>query len=127
MPTKILEAGQELKKLDTAKTPPNYQNVQIGIYSLQEQAAKRASEILSNTYPKISVKTNNDHVCTDRLRSLSKNSDVFVFSWRSSKHQAFYCVKEHQPKDKILLQPPGKGCSSLVTIVAENIHRMETQ
>jgi len=44
---------------------------------------------------------------------VEQEADVFVFAWRSSKHQAYYCVKENRG-DRPLSMPAGKGAASIV-------------
>ena len=87
----------------------------IGIYSLVDDAAKRASDYLNAKFPNISIKLNNDKQCTDRLRHLAKNADIFVFASKASKHQAFYCIKNNRPTTLAdMLIPDGKGSSSII-------------
>ena len=87
----------------------------IGIYSLVDDAAKRASDYLNAKFPNISIKLNNDKQCTDRLRHLAKNADIFVFASKASKHQAFYCIKNNRPTTLAdMLIPVGKGSSSII-------------
>jgi hypothetical protein len=85
----------------------------IGIYTLTEGAGQRAKSILEKYFPSARVETNRDHGATDRLVSLAKSADVFVFAWKSSKHQAYYCVKEARAGKAIIL-PSGKGTVSIV-------------
>lgn len=92
----------------------------IGIYTLMENAGQRAKCILEKYFPKSRIETNKDSVATDRLTSLAKNADVFVFAWKSSKHEAFYCVKEARRGREIIL-PPGKGTASIVRSALEHI------
>ncbi len=102
----------------------NYSDIKIGIYTLVEQAGQRAASMLEGAYPNITINTNSDHACSDRLRSMSKNSDIIVFCSKASSHQAFYCIKDNQPDDRLFLQPLGKGSASIVRIVGENITKM---
>jgi hypothetical protein len=85
----------------------------IAIYTLAETAGQRAQQLLSKLVPGINVSLNSDKVCTDRLAALARNADLFVFAWRSSKHAAYYCIKEHRPKEMRLLMPQGKGTASM--------------
>lgn len=85
----------------------------IALYSLTEPAAQRARDVLRSIAPKAQIEITADTVATDRLRHLSTKADVFVFAWRSSKHQAYYCVKEHRGP-RPLAMPPGKGAASIV-------------
>lgn len=85
----------------------------IGIYTLMEPAGQRARQLLQRLLPKATIEWNGDSVATDRLKHLASNADVFVFAWKSSKHQAYYCVKAARP-GKSLIMPPGKGMASIV-------------
>jgi len=92
----------------------------IGIYTLTESAGLRAKNLLEKYCPSARVVLNNDSVATDRLTSLAKNADVFVFAWKSSKHQAYYCVKDARREREIVL-PLGKGTASIVRGALESI------
>jgi hypothetical protein len=92
----------------------------IGIYTLTDGAAHRASTILKKYYPEAKIEINNDHDATDRLKSLAKNADIFVFAWKSSKHQAYFCIKEVRAQEEILMAP-GKGSASIIKSVIDKI------
>lgn len=92
----------------------------IGIYTLTEGAGQRAKIILERYFPGARVETNNDHAATDRLVSLAKGADIFVFAWKSSKHQAYYCVKDSRGSKEIIM-PSGKGTASIVKSAMEFI------
>lgn len=70
--------------------------------------------MLGQLVPDIKVSLNNNTVCTERLASLAQKSDLFVFAWRSSKHAAYYCIKNHRPKDLPIVMPRGKGTASIL-------------
>lgn len=91
----------------------------IAIYTLSEAAGLRALQILIKLVPGIKVALNSDKVCTDRLAALARTAELFVFAWRSSKHAAYYCIKEHRPKEMRLLMPQGKGTASIVRALLE--------
>lgn len=91
----------------------------IAIYTLAETAGQRALQILAKLVPGIDVALNSDKVCTDRLAALARNSELFVFAWRSSKHAAYYCIKDHRPKEMGILMPQGKGTASIVRALLE--------
>jgi hypothetical protein len=92
----------------------------VGIYSLTEPAAIRAKQLLETMYPGVNVVVNHDHEETEALSNLAKSVDLFVFAWRSSKHQAYYCVKKYIQADRLLL-PQGKGSTSIVNCLLERI------
>ena len=91
----------------------------IAIYTLAETAGTRALQILTKLAPSINVALNSDKVCTDRLAALARSAELFVFAWRSSKHAAYYCIKDHRPKDMRILMPHGKGTASIVRAILE--------
>lgn len=95
----------------------------IGIYTLTDGASQRASAVLKKYYPNARIEVNNDHDATDRLKSLAKNSDIFVFAWKSGKHQAYFCVKEARVNDEILMAS-GKGSASIIKCVMDKIYAM---
>jgi hypothetical protein len=88
----------------------------IGIYTLNEPAGQRAREIIEGLLPSAQVELSHATEATDRLRHLAKNADLFVFAWKTSTHQAFYCVKDAR-KDREVILPPGGGTASLVRSV----------
>ena len=89
-------------------------NKKIGISTLNENAAKRIREIIVSKVPSCKIDLNSDKECTTRLKALASNSDIFVFSWKCSKHQAFYCIQNNRSKELPLLQPLGKGSASIL-------------
>lgn len=96
----------------------------IGIYTLTEGAAHRAKSILKKIYPNAKVEINSDFVETDSLVNLAKTADIFVFAWKSSKHQAYYCVKKARHGKCDLILPSGKGASSIIQSCNEAIMQL---
>lgn len=94
----------------------------IGLYTLTESAGIRAKRVLEKLLPAARIEFNSDHAASDRLRQLATNSDVFVFAWKSSKHQAYYCVKDARG-DRNIKMPLGKGSASIISSVFEEISR----
>ena len=93
----------------------------IGIYTLTDGASQRASAVLKKYYPQARIEVNNDHEATDQLKSMAKNSDIFVFAWKSSKHQAYFCIKDVRAHNEILMAP-GKGSASIIKCVMDKIY-----
>ena len=69
----------------------------IGIYTLNENAAKRIREIIVSKVPSCKIDLNSDKECTTRLKAIASNSDI-LFSLKYSKHQAFLLYTEQQIK-----------------------------
>jgi hypothetical protein len=90
----------------------------IGIYTLAESAGVRAKQALEAMFPGCTVELNSDLVCTERLTSLAKAADLFVFAWKSSSHQAFYCVKDSM-RNSEPVWASGKGTASILRAVRE--------
>lgn len=93
----------------------------VGIYTLMEPAGQRAVALLEKLCPTVRVELNSDHECTKRLANLARSADLFVFAWKSSQHQAFYCVKDNRHTDNPLIQPQGKGTSSILRAVLDAV------
>lgn len=89
----------------------------IGIYTLEEPAGQRAASLIENRCPTVRVELNHDHECTSRLSNLARSADIFIFAWKSSKHQAFYCVKDNRSGTNPMIQAQGKGSSSILRAV----------
>lgn len=109
--------AQQLE-LDEAKKS-NFSGI-VGIYTLSESSGQRAKLALKECLPSARVELNSDTVATDRLKSLAKNADIFVFSWKKSTHQAYYCVKDARGA-RGLVQPAGGGSASLIQAVLEKV------
>ena len=95
----------------------------IGIYTLTETAAIRARQFLRNLLPNARVEINSDMASTERLKHLASSSDIFVFAWKSSKHQAYYAAKDARGERETLL-PLGKGSASILECVLGALARM---
>lgn len=89
----------------------------VGIYSLDEAAARRAVQVLQSMYGSIDVRINTDVACTPQLKALVHRAAVFVFAWKTSKHAAFYCVKAASHPGQALEMAAGAGTSSIVDAV----------
>ena len=105
---------------ETVRTGEALSGKKVAIYTLMEAAGQRAADLLKRLCPTVRVELNGDHECTKRLIDLARTSDLFVFAWKSSKHQAFYCIKDHRDNANPLIQAQGKGTSSILRAVLEN-------
>lgn len=105
---------------DQATELPSLQGKTIGIYTLAEAAGSRAKATLERLFPGCKVVVNSDMVCTPQLTSLAKAADMFVFAWKSSSHQAFYCVKNAFAKGEPVWAP-GKGTASILRAILDHL------
>ncbi|CDZ42303.1 Hypothetical protein NGAL_HAMBI1146_50690 [Neorhizobium galegae bv. officinalis] len=99
----------------------NLEGKTIGIYTLAETAGSRAKVALESLFPGCRVLVNSDLVATSQLTNLAKTADLFVFAWKSSSHQAFYCVKDALD-GKEPIWAPGKGTASILRAVLDRLN-----
>ncbi|ESY79305.1 hypothetical protein X740_16005 [Mesorhizobium sp. LNHC221B00] len=119
-PSAIADLRPALMAADDAETGEMLAGKTIGIYTLTEAAGARAKSALRELFPSCAVEVNSDTVCTSSLKNLARTADIFVFAWRSSSHQAFFCVKDALGgRDPIYAA--GKGTASLVNAVRDAI------
>lgn len=90
----------------------------IGIYTLSESTGLHTKRLLQSIY-NVEVEVNSDPVATDSLAALATSSDIFVFSWKAAKHQAFNCVQENLGKNTKLVYPAGKGTTSVMRSILD--------
>ena len=120
------EARLELPPLGPAPSdalvadPSDEPSYRVAFYSLDEAATQRAANLLRVQHPTWVIDTNADHVCSERLKSLARHAQVFVFAWRSSKHAAYYCVKANSPKNNLVMAR-GVGTTSLMAAAVEHL------
>jgi hypothetical protein len=107
--------GAQVERAPDAKLP-DLSGKTIGIYTLAQSAGVRAKAALERMFPGTKVEVNSDLVCTAKLANLAKVADLFVFAWKNSSHQAFFCVKDAlAPREPIW--PGGKGTASILRAV----------
>lgn len=114
IPPQILEDSGE--KNDEVRVGSTLNDKVVGIYTLTESVAQRVKKQLLVDYPQADIRLNNDKGGSTMLRSLAREADVFIFAWLSSKHSAYYAIKEERG-DKPLLQPSGKGSTSMLDCI----------
>ena len=106
---------------DTPVNDERYErSYRIAFYSLDEAATRRAVSLLRALHPTWVIDTSAEQVCSDRLKSLARSAQVFVFAWRCSKHAAYYCVKENAAKERLVMAR-GVGTTSLVAAAVEHL------
>ncbi len=89
-------------------------NSRLGIYSLQEGAAKRAALLLSQLVPGLRVEVFSDHVGgSAALKNAAQQFDFFVIVTSAAKHAATIFIESKRPKDKPTLYANGQGSSSI--------------
>ncbi|TPK52907.1 MULTISPECIES: protein DpdD [unclassified Mesorhizobium] len=102
-----------------ASSIPSLNGKTIGIYTLAEAAGSRAKAALEKLFPGCKVVVNSDLVATPQLENLAKTADMFVFAWKSSSHQAFYCVKDALANGEPIWAQ-GKGTASILRAILDH-------
>jgi hypothetical protein len=88
------------------------------LLTMAQSAGARAKAAIERMFPGCKVEVNSDLVCTTKLTNLAKVADLFVFAWKSSSHQAFFCVKDAlAPREPVW--PSGKGTASILRAVTD--------
>jgi hypothetical protein len=110
-PTRVAEQSE----------PPraNWQG-NIGIYSLDEQALRRASEVIGDELPGAEISTSSEKVGGERLAALARRADVMIVAAQHAKHPAFHAIQAARP-NRPLTYPVGKGSSSLIRAALEGV------
>ena len=116
--------------LENENATENYNNSKfsglIGIYTLTETAAIRAKQFLQKLLPNARVEINADMSSTERLKHLAYAADIFVFAWKSSKHQAYYAAKDARG-NRVTRLPLGKGSASILDCVLDELGKIQVQ
>lgn len=118
----LLEAFSFQEEADAEKAAYAGFDGLIAIYTLTEPAGQRARQFLRKLLPLARVEVNADVVATDKLKSLAASANIFVFAWKSSKHQAFYAVKDARGNQQTLL-PIGKGSASILSCILNELQK----
>lgn len=113
----------ELQQGSDDSTLPSFSGL-IGIYTLNSSVAQRAKTTLMQYVPNATIELNDDHVATARLTHLAKTADIFVFTYRSAKHPAYYGIKNVRDS-KDIVAPSGGGSASLVSLVLDEVKKLK--
>ena len=90
-------------------------NRSVGIYSLNESAAKRAGMLIQEMNDTVKVRLSHDHVGTEALKIIARDSDFLVVVTQSAKHAATDFIKrEREGRGRDLIYPEGRGAASIV-------------
>jgi hypothetical protein len=86
----------------------------VAVYTLTESVGHRVRDVLLERCGTISVELCHDHVCTNRLRSLARQADIFLVATGSAKHAATNCIEANRGEGLPLLRPSGRGSASML-------------
>ncbi len=118
------EFSEEIKVDENKSIIDKIKGKKISIYTLTERASLQAKKILEDIAPGIEIFCNSDQGGTDKLKSLSKNSDIFVIAWLSAKHAATEFIRNNLGKDCSLIYSSGRGYSSIIRCIEEHFSKL---
>ena len=96
--------SDKIKRIENNKSFQVLSGKTLSIYSLTESATEaQTAKALSELVPDLKISISNDKVGSPSLKSLARNSDIFVISTSSAKHAATTFIQNNRPKDKITL------------------------
>lgn len=94
----------------------------VGIYSLNESASIRAGKLIERLAENVKVRLSHDHVGSDNLKAISRDSDFLIVVTQSAKHAATNFIKAERPKGSSeLIYPGGRGAASIVSALKHAI------
>jgi hypothetical protein len=86
----------------------------IAIYSMTERIAKRAQQLIQQAFEGVIVHLLHDKCCTDRMKSLAQNVDIFLVNTWDAKHAATNGIKHNRPGSMTTLEPRSKSPAALL-------------
>lgn len=104
-----------------ATVPVHDPAARVLIYSLDGQACQRAALTLRKLLPLSKIETNDDQICTPRLRTHARNADWVFFVASVATHQAFFCIKDAIKAGGELVHIQGTGTTRIVGSVLERV------
>ena len=117
MLSRIIQPGNDLiQQLEQKLKQPTESDVtdvlnifpagyRIGIYSLREGSAKRASQLLLARNPVLKVDVCSDEVLTTPAKTLAQNADLVVLVTTALKHSLFYGIGPYLTPHKVIVYP----------------------
>jgi hypothetical protein len=103
----------------------SFQGRRVAVYTLTESAGKQAADALTALVPSLTVTLFSDHGGSQPLKSAAENADYFVVVACSAKHAATDFIRQHRPGNKPLLYAPGRGASSILRVLDEQLGRLD--
>ena len=86
--------------------------LRIGVYTLEQGAAARVRDTIARRCPDARVDVAHDTVCTDSLKALARNANLFVVATGAATHAATDCVAQHYSGSPVYLEGKGRRAFS---------------
>jgi hypothetical protein len=116
------ENGTSVNDTEEGRVSEMLQNRSVGIYTLNESAAKRAGRLIQEMNNTVKVRLSHDHVGTELLKVMARDSDFLVVVTQSAKHAATDFIKqEREGRGCDLIYPEGRGAASIVSALKKEI------
>jgi hypothetical protein len=99
----------------TEATPPRSRSLQVvGIYSLEEAAARRAASWIGGLVDGVDVRLSHEHVNSDRLTSVVRSAQVMLVQTSKATHAATTAISVAALGRTPIVQVNGRGASALL-------------
>lgn len=86
----------------------------VGIYSLLEPAARRASDWIKELWPSVDVTLSHDHVNSSRLEAMVRGVDVLLIQTSRATHAATSAIGDATAQNTEVIYVNGRGATSIV-------------
>jgi hypothetical protein len=100
---------------------PRFDGLRIAIYTLTTAVGRRVAQAIKVLHPGIRVDVSDDKVSTPQLVDLAQAADLFVICWRSAKHAATDAIRARRPAHLPLVYALGKGSSSIIAEIEQQL------
>jgi hypothetical protein len=94
--------------------PQDFRGVKVGLYSLTQQALRRAKKTLEDAWPGLEVVTSSDMHATRELANLARTATLMVVGTGSAQHAATDCISDNRPSGEQTRKVNGKGAMAFV-------------
>jgi hypothetical protein len=116
------EKGASVGETEEERVSAMLENRSVGIYSLTESAAKRAGKLIQAMNASVKIRLSHDHVGTEQLRVVARDSDFLVVVTQSAKHAATDFIKQERAEGgRDLIYPEGRGAASIVNALKKRV------
>lgn len=119
----LLEGVRPEPEQDVQAEQQDTRNVLVGksiaVYSLTERIARRFGQLAEQAFDGIKIHYIHDKSLTDRMKSLSQSSDIFIVNTWDAKHAATNGIKDNRAIGSTTLEPSGKSATSLMSSLQE--------
>ena len=106
--------SKEEQSVDAVDISQTLSGKSVAIYSITERIAKRAQQLVQQTFDNVTIHLLHDKCCTDRMKSLAQSVEIFLVNTWDAKHAATNGIKKNRQQEMITLGPSSKSASAML-------------